>query len=231
MKNFDVILSEMVAFAWGLPMVVLLVGGGLFFVIHSRLLPYLNLKHAIDITRGKYDDIDNAKGDINHFQALIVALSGTLGLGNIAGVAVAITMGGPGAIFWMWVTAVMGIATKFYTASLAVMYRGNDRSGKLQGGPMYVIREGLGDKWMPLAWLFCVACIFGMLPIFQINQLVQVMRDFIAIPNGITSADDHFTFDLVSGLLLFALIVWIVRGKLNRITAVVTRVVPAMVVG
>lgn len=230
MRGIEALLNQMVAFAWGLPMVILLVGGGLFFVLHSRLVPYLHLKHAVDITRGKYD-VAEAQGDISHFQALIVALSGTLGLGNIAGVAVAITMGGPGAIFWMWVTAVVGIATKFYTASLAVMYRGNDRSGKLQGGPMYVIREGLGEKWMPLAWLFCVACIFGMLPIFQINQLVQVMRDFIAIPNGITSAEDHFVFDLLSGVALFALIAWIVRGKLTRITAVVSKVVPAMVIG
>ena len=107
-----------------------------------------------------------------------------MGLGNITGVAVAITIGGPGAVFWMWVTAIVGISTKFYTASLAIMYRGRDDEGKLQGGPMYVIREGLGRKWLPLAWLFAIAGMVGTLPIFQVNQLVQILRDVIAIPAG-----------------------------------------------
>jgi AGCS family alanine or glycine:cation symporter len=225
------LLVTLVNFAWGLPMVLLLVGGGAYFVIHSRLIPYKRLGHALSIIGGKYDNEQNTQGDISHFQALIVALSGTLGLGNIAGVAVAITMGGPGAIFWMWLTAIVGIATKFYTASLAVMFRGKDRSGKLQGGPMYVIREGLGKKWQPLAWLFCIGCIFGALPLFQINQLVQILRDVIAIPYGIAEADNHFTFDLLVGLGLFILISWIVMGKLTRITAVATKVVPIMVIG
>jgi len=225
------ILVTLVNFAWGLPMVLLLVGGGAYFVIHSRFIPYLRLGHALRIIAGKYDNEENSKGDISHFQALIVALSGTLGLGNIAGVAVAITMGGPGAIFWMWLTAIVGIATKFYTASLAVMYRGQDRSGRLQGGPMYVIREGLPKKWLPLAWLFCVGCIFGALPLFQINQLVQISRDVIAIPYGLADVDNHFTFDLLVGLALFTMISWIVMGKLTRITAVATKVVPIMVIG
>ncbi|MBU2893527.1 alanine:cation symporter family protein [Colwellia sp. D2M02] len=225
------LLVTLVNFSWGLPMVLLLVGGGAYFVVHSRLLPYRKLSHAISIISGKFDNEKNAKGDLSHFQALIVALSGTLGLGNIAGVAVAITMGGPGAIFWMWLTAIFGIATKFYTASLAIMYRGEDRSGKLQGGPMYVIREGLGKKYLPLAWLFCIGCIFGALPLFQINQLVQILREVIAVPFGLTAADNHFTFDLVVGIGLFLLIAWIVMGKLTRITAVATKVVPLMVVG
>ena len=230
MENIENILNKMVAFAWGLPMVFLLVGGGLFFVFHSKLIPYRNFGHAIELIRGKYDDEPGSQGDISHFQALIVALSGTLGLGNIAGVAVAITLGGPGAIFWMWVTAVVGIATKFYTASLAVMFRGNDSSGKLQGGPMYVIREGLGRKWLPLAWLFCLGCIFGALPIFQINQLVQVLRDYIAVPNGLATPSNHFMFDLVCGIALFFMISWVVVGKLTRLTAVTSVVVPFMVV-
>lgn len=225
------LLSTLVNFAWGLPMVLLLVGGGAYFVVHSRLAPYLRLSHAVSIISGKYDGEKNTKGDLSHFQALIVALSGTLGLGNIAGVAVAITMGGPGAIFWMWLTAIVGIATKFYTASLAVMYRGEDRSGKLQGGPMYVIREGLNKKYLPLAWLFCIGCIFGALPLFQINQLVQILRDVIAIPFGLAEPENHFTFDLLVGITLFIMISWIVMGKLTRITAVASKVVPIMVIG
>jgi AGCS family alanine or glycine:cation symporter len=229
MTNLEAILSQIVSFMWGLPLVILLVGGGLFFVFHSHLLPYRHLKHALDITLGKFNTSEKADGDLTHFQALMVALSGTLGLGNIAGVAVAITIGGAGAIFWMWVTAVVGIATKFYTATLAVKYRGLDRSGHIQGGPMYVIREGLGKKWLPLAWLFCLAGMFGALPIFQINQLVQVLRDFVAIPNGLATTTEHFSFDLAAGILLCLLITWIVLGKLQRLAKVTSTVVPLMV--
>lgn len=235
MENINAVLSKVVAFMWGMPLVILLVGGGLFFVLHSGFKPYLYLKHALSITLGKYNEDDkesdnpSSQGDVSHFQALMLALSGTLGLGNISGVAVAITLGGAGAIFWMWVTALVGIATKFYTASLAVKYRGYDRNGHLQGGPMYVIREGLGKKWLPLAWLFCIGAMFGALPIFQINQLVQVLRDFIAIPNGFATPTEHFSFDLIAGLTLFALITSIVLGKLSRISAVTSRIVPFMV--
>jgi len=229
MNELSNTLGRIASFLWGLPLVILLVGGGCFFLIHSGFRPYFYLKHAFDITTGKLDKEQKAAGELSHFQALMVALSGTLGLGNIAGVAVAITLGGAGAIFWMWVTAIVGIATKFYTASLAIQYRGLDRSGKLQGGPMYVIREGLGKKWLPLAWLFCVAAMFGALPIFQINQLVQVLRDFIAIPHGLASADNHFSFDLSAGVLLCLFITYIVMGKLERLAKVTSRIVPIMV--
>lgn len=234
-NTLNVLLAKVVAFMWGLPLVILLVGGGLFFVFHSGFKPYLYLKHALDITFGKIPDenqtVNSVKiqGDVSHFQALMLALSGTLGLGNISGVAVALTLGGAGAIFWMWVTALVGVATKFYTASLAVKYRGYDRNGHLQGGPMYVIREGLGKRWLPLAWLFCIGAMFGALPIFQINQLVQVLRDFVAIPNGLATTEQHFSFDLITGLLLAALITSIVLGKLSRISAVTSRLVPFMV--
>ena len=230
MNKLANVLGQISAFMWGLPLVILLVGGGLFFVFHSRFLPYRYLKHAVDITSGKFSAEKKAQGDLTHFQALMVALSGTLGLGNIAGVAVAITIGGAGAIFWMWITALVGIATKFYTATLAVKYRGLDRSGRIQGGPMYVIREGLGKKWLPLAWLFCLGGMFGALPIFQINQLVQVLRDFIAIPHGFATANDHFSFDLAAGLFLCFLITYIVMGKLERLAKITSRVVPLMVI-
>lgn len=223
-------LNAWAAFMWSTPLVVLLVGGGVFFVVHSRALPYRYFRHAVECLSGKYDQDEGAHGDISHYQALATALSGTLGLGNISGVAVAITVGGPGAIFWMWVTAIVGVATKFYTASLAVMYRGPDDAGHYQGGPMYVIREALPRRWLPLAYLFAIAGLFGTLPIFQINQLVQVLRDVIAIPAGIASAEQHFTFDLVTGLVLSAMVLAIIVGRIQRIAAVTSRVVPLMVV-
>ncbi len=215
-------------FMWGMPLVVLMVGGGLFFVLYSRLLPYRHFPHALGILSGRYDNPDD-DGHIPHFHALSTALSGTLGLGNIAGVAVAITLGGPGAIFWMWVTALVGVATKFYTASLAIMYRGRDSKGVLQGGPMYVIREGLGRRWLPLAWLFCIAGLFGTLPIFQVNQLVQILRDVIAVPAGLASPDSHFTFDLVMGLLIAGIVLMVILGNIWRVGWVAARLVPLMV--
>ncbi len=223
--------SALVQFAtivWGPPLVLLLVGGGLVFLLYSRGLPYRYFGHALQVLRGRYDS-PGQPGHIPHFQSLCTALSGTLGLGNIAGVAIAIGMGGPGAIFWMWVTAVVGVATKFFTATLAVMYRGHDSLGVLQGGPMYVIREALGPRWQPLAILFAVAALFGTLPVFQVNQLVQILRDMVAVPHGLASADNHLAFDLGVGLVLAALVVVIAVGNISRVGQVTARLVPAMV--
>ncbi len=215
-------------FMWGLPLVILLVGGGLFFVLYSRGLPYRHFGHAVQILTGRFDR-DSDTGDIPHAQALSTALSGTLGLGNIAGVALAITMGGPGAIFWMWVTAVIGVATKFYTCSLSVMFRGKDSEGKLQGGPMYVVREGLGKRWWPLAALFAVAGLMGTMPAFQVNQLVQILREVVAQPAGWATSQSHFTFDLVMGLLIAALVLLVTTGHIQRVGRVTVRMVPIMV--
>ncbi len=221
--------ADFAAFMWGTPLIILLVGGGLFFVVFSKGLPYRHFPHAINVLRGKYAK-EGGEGQISHYQALTTALSGTLGLGNIAGVAIAISIGGPGAIFWMWVTAIVGVATKFYTCTLAVMYRGYDSNGQLQGGPMYVIREGLGKRWMPLAVLFALAGMCGALPVFQINQLVQIVRDTVAIPSGITTESNHLVFDLSLGIAL-SIVVWIVLiGNIQRIGKVTAALVPVMVV-
>src|SRR5210317_112529 len=157
---------------WGIPLLLLLLGGGMYFLFYSRLLPFRYFKHAIQILLGKYDNPDEP-GQINHYQALSTALSATIGMGNVSGVAVAIATGGPGAIFWMWVSAIFGVATKFFTCSLAVMYRGYDDRGEIQGGPMYVIVEGLGRNWRPLAMFFSLAGMIGVLPVFQVNQYTQ----------------------------------------------------------
>jgi AGCS family alanine or glycine:cation symporter len=230
MHKFEMILNEIVAFIWGIPLVILLVGGGAFFVLHSRLIAYRYLTFAFRIAFGKQQKTPRSQGDLGHFQALMLALSGTLGLGNISGVAVAITLGGAGAIFWMWVTALVGITTKFYTATLAVKFRGLDRSGEMQGGPMYVIREGLGKQWLPLAWMFCIGCMLGTLPIYQINQLVQVLREFVAIPLGMATFKEHLYFDLGTGIILCILITRVVLGKLSRLSAITSQMVPIMVV-
>lgn len=214
---------------WGTPLVVLLVGGGLYFLLFSRFVPYRYFFHAIDVLRGKYDDPDDP-GDISHFEALASALAATVGMGNISGVAVAIAMGGPGAVFWMWVSAIVGMATKFFTCTLSVMYRGYDSEGHLQGGTMYIITEGLGKKWKPLAVLFAVAGLFGPLPIFQANQVTQIVRDFLLIPNGIADPNNHFNTDLISGLIILAVVSLVIFGGIKRIGKVASKMVPAMVI-
>ena len=198
--EIEQLFSDISSFVWSFPLIILLIGGGLYLIVYSRFIPFKYFFHAIDVVRGKYDN-SNDDGEISHFAALSTALSATVGMGNIAGVSVAISIGGPGAIFWMWVSGIIGMSTKFFTSSLAIMYRGKDDLGELQGGPMYVIREALGGKWLPLAWMFAIAGMFGTLPVFQINQLVQILRDVIAIPAGLATDDEHFSFDFISSLI------------------------------
>ncbi len=211
--------------AWGTPLLILLLGGGLFFLLYSRMLPFRYFRHALAILLGRYDDPDEP-GHISHYQALSTALAATVGMGNITGVALAITMGGPGAIFWMWVSALLGVTTKYFTCTLAVMFRGRDSRGELQGGPMYVIVEGLGRNWRPLAIFFSLMGMIGVLPMFQVNQLTQVVRDVVLIPNQVGAG---FTSDLISGLLVALLVGIVIFGGIKRIGKVTGRMVPLMV--
>ena len=174
------IISALATGVWT-PVLFLLILGGLFFLVYSRFIPYKYIGHSIAILRGKYDNPDDP-GQINAYEALSTALASTVGMGNIAGVAAAISLGGPGALFWMWVTAVVGMSTNFFTSTLSVMFKGKDSAGEIQGGPMYVIREALGKSWYPLAVLFCLCASVGCLPIFQANQLTQIIID-IGITN------------------------------------------------
>ncbi|TAJ11492.1 alanine:cation symporter family protein [Marinilabiliaceae bacterium JC017] len=226
MEQIEKYILDFSVLIWGTPLLILLLGGGLFFMLYSRLTPVRYIGHAIDILRGKYDDPEEA-GQINHFQALSTALAATVGMGNISGVAVAITSGGPGAIFWMWVSAMIGVTTKFFTGTLAVMYRGKDDKGQIQGGPMYIITEGLGKKWKPLALFFALTGMVAVFPIFQSNQLTQVFRDVVLIPNGVNTG---FGTDLITGLIISAFMAVVIFGGIKRIGKVTARIVPLMVV-
>ncbi|MGB1343367.1 MAG: alanine/glycine:cation symporter family protein [Pseudomonadales bacterium] len=229
MASADKGLAVAAEFAWGTPLVVLILGGGLYFLGLSKLLPFRYLGHSIDLLRGRFDNPDDP-GEISHFQALASALAGTIGMGNIAGVAVAIYVGGPGAIFWMWMTALVGIATKFYTCSLAVMYRGRDSQGNLQGGPMYVITEGLGPRFRPLAIFFCAAGMIGCLPLVQVNQLVQTIREVVFIDQGWLDPSQSTLFNFSAGMVLAAIVALVIFGGLSRIASVAGKLVPAMAV-
>jgi AGCS family alanine or glycine:cation symporter len=211
---------------WGTPILILLLGGGFYFLVYSRLAPFRYIGHALYILTGKYDD-PNEAGQLRHYQALSTALAGTVGMGNVSGVAVAITMGGPGAIFWMWVSALLGISTKFFTCSLAVMFRGKDDAGEIQGGPMYYIVEGLGKNWRPIAVFFALMAMIGVSPLFQANQLTQMIRDVILVPNHIEAT---FYTNLFTGIVISIFVGLVVIGGIKRIGNVTGRLVPTMVV-
>ena len=210
---------------WGVPLLILVMGGGLYFLVYSRFLPFQYLRHAVNVLRGKYDESED-EGQISHYEALSTAIAATVGMGNISGVAVAITMGGPGAIFWMWVSAFFGMATKFFTCTLAVMYRGKDSAGEVRGGPMYVITEGMGKKWKPLAIFFCVVTLVGALPIFQANQLTQALNAALDFGGGQGSTNVNY----VIGFFLAALVSLVVFGGIKRIGSIASKMVPSMVV-
>lgn len=194
--------------------------------VYSGFLPFRHLGHAIKVVQGKYDET-NVPGQISSQQALSAAIAATVGLGNISGVAIAINMGGPGAIFWMWMSAFVGMATKYFSCSLAIMYRGKDSTGEIQGGPMYVIEEGMGKKWKPLAVLFSVAGVLGLLSIFQANQLTAVLRSVLLIPNGL---DNGESTKWVLGISMMIIVAIVILGGIKRIAAVASRLVPFMVI-
>lgn len=210
---------------WGAPILVLLMGGGAFFLIYSKLEPLRYIGHALKVLTGTYDN-PKEKGQINHYQALSTAIAGTVGMGNISGVALAISMGGPGAIFWMWVSAFFGVATKFFTSTLAVMYRGADDAGQIQGGPMYVIREGLSKKWYPLAVLFSLFAMIGVSPMFQANQLTRILEVHFFAQSAITV----FYQRLIIGIGIAVIVALVLIGGIRRIGKIAGSLVPVMVV-
>lgn len=208
-------------------MLFLIIGGGLFLVFYSKLLPYRYFKHALRITAGKYDD-PNDPGEVSHLQALSSAVAATVGMGNIAGVAIAIYLGGPGVVFWIWITALIGMCIKFYSCSLSIMFRGEDSDGALQGGPMYYITKGIGNKAKPLAVFFCVAGLFGVLPAFTTNQFTQTLMKVIR-PDEAFMALGDFQWKLIIGVVLSIITSFVIFGGLKKIAKVATAIVPFMV--
>jgi len=231
LNNF---LSTTAGYIWW-PVLFLIIGGGLYFLIYSGFLQYRYFFHAINVLRGKYDD-PNAPGQISAYKALSTALASTVGMGNLAGVAAAIALGGPGAMFWMWITAFIGMSTNFFTSTLASLYRGKDSTGEIQGGPMYVIREALGKGWQPLATAFCICCMVGSLPIFQANQLTQAVVDIGLKPLGIQEnfisifSIEISTVKLTIGVVLCVLISIVIVGGIQRIGNWAGSMVPLMIV-
>ncbi len=227
MTSIETFFADFSSFMWGTPLVVLLLGGGLFFTFYSRFTPFRFFRHAFLVLMGKYDS-DDDPGDISHFQALSSALASTVGMGNISGVAVAIHTGGPGAIFWMWISAILGMSTKFFTCTLSILYRGKDDVGRVMGGPMYYIETGLGKKFKPLAIWFSLAGLFGCLALFQSNQLTQIIRDEVFQQQGIF-AGAATSGNLLVGLVIAVIVSSVIFGGIKRIGLVASRMVPVMV--
>ncbi len=215
--------------AWGPWLLVLLLGGGLYFLISSRFLPFKYLPHGVNLLLGRYGERTDV-GEVSHFQALSTALAGTIGMGNIGGVALAIAIGGPGVIFWMWLTAILGVATKFFTCTLSVHYRWQDPDGHVHGGPMYVIKGGLPKQLHFLAYWFAIAGLFGCLPMFATNQMVQVLREPVFIENGwLDPQSNLLPFNLGAGAIIAFLTGCVVLGGVKRIGRVAAATVPTLV--
>ncbi len=215
--NFNQILAEIDSFIWGPPLLILLAGTGIYF---SLRLGFLQIKALPRALRYLFQKGNSGEGDVSAFAALCTALSATIGTGNIVGVATAIQAGGPGAIFWMWIVAFFGMATKYAECLLAVKYRVKDKNGFMAGGPMYYIERGLGIKW--LAKLFAV---FGVLVAFfgigtfpQINAITHAMQDTFGVSTVITA------------VVMTLLVAMIILGGVNRIAVVSSFIVPFMAV-
>lgn len=232
-------MSTFSGFVWSTPTAVLLAGAGVVFTLMTLGVQFRALTHGLAVIRGKYDNPDDA-GNISHFQALCAALSGTIGLGNISGVAVAIATGGPGAVFWMWVVGFLGMATKFTTCSLATMYRHVDSQGTYRGGPMYYIELGLGKTGSRLkraaakglAMLFAFLGICGCIGAGTMYQSNQAAKTFVNLakkvaPEGV-SVNTQFAVQMIVGGVLCLGVALVIIGGIKRIGRVAGRLVPAM---
>lgn len=218
MREFIINLSD---FICGYPLFCWLIGGGLFLFVRSGAVPLRRLGAAVRSLRSSKQ---TGQGQITSFQALMSAISATVGMGNIAGVAIALVVGGPGAIFWMWVSALLGMATKFFEGTLTIMFKGSNDKGEVRGGPMYVITQGLGARFRPLAVMFSCAGLVGCLSVMQANQFVEAVTTVFA-----PAAAGSFWLRFAIGLVMTAIVASVVLGGITRISKVASKLVPAMV--
>jgi AGCS family alanine or glycine:cation symporter len=218
MDNLLNVVNTISGYVWGPPLLILLVGTGLYLTIALRGLQFRRLGYALWLALIKRRENSNDPGDISHFQALMTALSATVGTGNIAGVATAIAIGGPGALFWMWITGLVGMATKYAEAVLAVKYRIKDANGNMAGGPMYYIEKGLGWRWMGLIFAFFTAiAAFGIGNMVQSNSVADALNSTFSVPHAVT------------GIVLVIATAAVVLGGITSIGRVTGVLVPIMI--
>ena len=220
-------------FIWGVPAMICIVGVGLLLSIRTGFLQIRKFPYAMKVTIGRMlKKREASDGALTPFQAVCTALAATVGTGNIAGVAGAIAIGGPGAVFWMWISALLGMCTKFSEVTLAVHFREKNAEGDLVGGPMYYIKNGLKKQWHWLAYLFAA---FGVLTVFGTGNATQVNTITTAIDSalynyGVISEQNVSTLNLVIGIILAVLIGLILLGGIKRIGQVAEKLVPFMAV-
>ena len=218
-------------FVWGVPAMICIIGVGLLLSVRTRFLQFRKFGYTFKVTIGKiFHKRQASDGSITPFQAVCTALAGTVGTGNIAGVAGAIAIGGPGAVFWMWMSALLGMCTKFSEVTLAVHFREKNKEGDWVGGPMYYIKNGLGRKWQWLAVLFSV---LGVLTVFGTGNATQVNTITTAIDSAllnyqIIKPDFVPTFNLILGIIITILVALVLLGGIKRIGQVTERLVPFM---
>ncbi|MEW9404525.1 sodium:alanine symporter family protein [Clostridioides difficile] len=217
--NLIDILNKVDAFIWGPPLLVLLVGTGILLTVKLGVVQITKLPRALKLI---FSAENKGSGDVSSFAALCTALAATVGTGNIVGVATAIKAGGPGALFWMWIAAFFGMATKYSEGVLAIKYRTKDKNGQVSGGPMYYIVNGMGEKWRPLAIFFAISGI--LVALLGIGTFTQV--------NSITDAiNNSFGIDpRITGVVLAVFVALVVFGGLKSISNVATKIVPFMAV-
>lgn len=214
----ELLLNNIRDFIWGIPLIVLLVGTGIYLTVLLKGLQFTKLFHSLWLALIKRKE-DKSEGDITHFQALMTALAATVGTGNIAGVATAIAVGGPGALFWMWVTGLFGMATKYAEAVLAVKYRVKDKNGNMSGGPMYYLTNGLNLKWLgTLFAVFASVAAFGIGNMVQSNSVADAIKYSFSVPVEI------------SGILLALATGLVLLGGIKSIGRVTGILVPFMVI-
>ena len=211
-------------FVCGVPEFLLLIGGGLFLFVYSGAVSIRRFPWALrELRKKQASDGGKQEGQISSFQALMSAIAATVGMGNIAGVAIAVAIGGPGVVFWMWVSAMVGMTTKFFEGSLAIMYRGKDTAGEVQGGTMYMITEGLGKQWRPLAIAFTIFGMVGTLCFMQANQLTESIIT-------VSGMESTFTTKFIIGVVMALVVSFVILGGIKRIAKAAARIVPIMVV-
>lgn len=231
LNTIEIINNAVNNFIWGVPAMVCIIGVGLYLSTGTGFLQIRKFSYAIRVTMGRmFRKKDASDGTMTPFQAVCTALAATVGTGNIAGVAGAIAIGGPGAVFWMWVSAILGMCTKFSEVTLAVYYRETNQHGDMVGGPMYYIKNGLGKKWQWLAVLFSA---FGVLTVFGTGNATQVNTITTAINSAllnyrIISEDSVGVSSLIMGIILAALVALVLLGGIKRIGRVTETLVPFM---
>ena len=219
------------AFIWGIPAMACIIGVGLYLAIRSGFLQIRKFGYALKNTVGRvFQKTQAAEGSITPFQAVCTALAATVGTGNIAGVAGAIAIGGPGAVFWMWISALLGMGTKFAEVTLAVHFRERNYKGDYVGGPMYYIKNGLGKKWMWLAYLYAffgVCAVFGTGNATQVNTITAAVNTAL-INYGLLTADSTAGSNLIIGVFIAIIVALILIGGVKRIGKVSEKLVPLM---